>query len=96
MSQTEMNRNHRQTLSDARDSFAAVRESIEQEFAPLSKQQPRVFQLALNEAEAIAWQTGFARLIFPQLAVEKIQAVGEWHARQKSIRRAEPIMSFAE
>ena len=95
-SQTEMNRNHRQTSSDARVGFAAVRAIIEQEFSALSKHQPRVFQLALNEAEAIAWQTGFARLIFPQLAVEKIQAVAGWHARQESIRQGEPILSFAE
>lgn len=91
-----MNRNHRQTLSDARDSFAAVRAIIEQEFSSLSKQQPRVFQLAINEAEAVAWQSGFAHLIFPQLAEEKVRAVAEWHARQESIRRIEPILSFAE
>ena len=81
--------------SNAPDRVAVVRAMIEQEFLSLSRQQPRVFQLTLNEAEALAWQTGFAHLLFPILALEKARAVAEWHERQKSIRRAEPALSFA-
>jgi hypothetical protein len=83
------------TSSNVRDGIAAVRAIIEREFSPLRKQQPRVFQLALNEAEALAWQTGFAHLLFPALALEKVRAVAEWHTRQESIRQGEPILSFA-
>ena len=93
--QTQMNTTIRQALWNARDGVADVRAMIEQEFSPLIQQQPRLFQLALNEAEAMAWQTGFAHLLFPVLAWEKARAVAEWHARQESIRRTEPILSFS-
>ena len=34
-----------------------------------------LFQLALNEAEALAWQTDYPHLFFPTLAMERVQAV---------------------
>ena len=43
----------------------------------------RLFRLALNEAEALAWQTDYPHLVFPTLATEKILAAGEWNSRQK-------------
>src|SRR6267142_3597661 len=45
-----------------------------------------LLRLALNEAEAIAWETEFPHLVFPMLATEKAQAVAAWDARQQSIR----------
>ena len=76
-------------------SVAAVRTLLEQEFSSLHWQQPRLFRLALNEAEALAWQTGFPHLFFPALAREKALALAAWHSRQQAIRRAEPCLSFA-
>ena len=90
-----MNTINRGTLENVNDEFVAVRAMIEREFPSLSEQQPRILQLALNEAEAIAWQTGFPHLLFPLLALEKANAVAEWHARQESIRRSEPVLSFS-
>ena len=90
-----MNTNHRQTRRDVRDSLAAVRAIIEREFGWLHSQQPRVFQLALNEAEALAWQSGFPHLFFPLLAWEKAATVAEWYRRQQTIREREPALSFA-
>jgi hypothetical protein len=52
------------------------------------------FQLALNEAEALAWQTAYPHLVFPSLAVEKIQTVAAWQTRQHSLRRHHSV--FAE
>jgi hypothetical protein len=54
-----------------------------------------MFRLALNEAEALAWQTGYPHLLFPALATEKIQAATEWSARQKLLRQKKsgPVMS---
>jgi len=47
----------------------------------------RIFRLALNEAAALAWQTGYPHLFFPDLATEKIQAATEWKAHQKWLRQ---------
>ena len=46
----------------------------------------RLCRLALNEAEALAWQTEFPHLLFPTLAMEKIQAVAGWSAKQHWLR----------
>jgi len=47
----------------------------------------KIFRLALNEAEALAWQTGYPHLVFPALAREKVQAVADWNARQQFLRQ---------
>jgi hypothetical protein len=70
------------------DAIAHVRLTIEREFALLRDRQPRLLQHALNEAEAIAWQTGFPQLVFPSLALEKAHAVAAWEARQRTLRQA--------
>jgi hypothetical protein len=46
-----------------------------------------LLELALNEAEALAWQSGFPELLFPVLAAEKAEAVTTWHARQEDLRQ---------
>jgi hypothetical protein len=53
------------------------------------------FQLALNEAEALAWQTAYPHLVFPTLAVEKIQTVAAWQARQHSLRQRHSVLAEA-
>jgi len=52
------------------------------------------FQLAMNEAEALAWQTNYPHLLFPSLAMEKIQAVAAWQRRQQFM--LQPHLTFAE
>jgi hypothetical protein len=47
----------------------------------------RLLELAVNEAEALAWQTDFPELLFPTLATEKAGEVTGWHLRQQSLRR---------
>lgn len=44
-----------------------------------------VLQLALNEAESLAFQTPFPHLFFPTLAQEKAEAVAKWAARQQRL-----------
>jgi hypothetical protein len=68
------------------DAIANVRALIEHEFSLLRQREPRLLRQALNEAEAIAWQTGFPQLVFPSLALEKARAVADWESRQRSIR----------
>lgn len=51
------------------------------------KTQERLLRLALNEAEAVAWQTMYPHLFFPVLATEKVQAVIAWNTKLQSLRR---------
>jgi hypothetical protein len=54
-----------------------------------------MLKLALNEAEALAWQTAYPHLVFPTLALEKIQEVAAWNRNQRSVRQAEPLFALA-
>jgi hypothetical protein len=45
----------------------------------------RLFQVALNEAEALAWETEYPQLVFPTLAVEKIKAISAWYGHGESL-----------
>jgi hypothetical protein len=45
--------------------------------------QEKLLRLAVNEAEALAWQTRYPQLLFPTLAVEKIRGVAAWNNRQR-------------
>ena len=45
--------------------------------------QERFLRLAVNEAEGLAWQTMYPQLVFPDLAIEKIQGVVNWIRRQQ-------------
>jgi hypothetical protein len=44
-----------------------------------------MLRLALNEAEALAWQTLYPHLVFPDLAAEKVRGVAAWNSRQQLI-----------
>lgn len=70
-----------------------TKEAIAEEFRGALEAREHLLHLALNEAEALAWESGVPQLIFPTLALEKVQAVATWHARQKSVRRGE--LAFA-
>jgi hypothetical protein len=52
----------------------------------------RLLRLALNEAEALAWQTTYPHLVFPMLATEKAQAVAAWNSTQQAVRRSSPVL----
>jgi hypothetical protein len=55
-----------------------------------------MLRLAINEAEALAWQTRYPDLLFPALAIEKVEAVAAWNARQQLMRSSQPVAAFAE
>jgi hypothetical protein len=50
----------------------------------------QLLKLALNEAEALAWETFYPQLVFPALAVEKIHGVEAWNNRQRLLQ-ARPL-----
>jgi len=51
----------------------------------------QLFRQALGEAEALAWQTGYPQLVFPTLAMEKVQAVAAWQRRQQALAHRRPL-----
>jgi hypothetical protein len=57
------------------------------EFRGTLQAREHLLRLALNEAEALAWQSGVPQLVFPTLAQEKAQAVAAWHRRQRSLHQ---------
>src|SRR5689334_17480196 len=76
--------------------IAELKQSVLHEYGEQAGDHSRVLRLALNEAEAVAWQSGFPQLFFPVLAVEKAKAAVSWHQRQHSLRRNESESAFAE
>lgn len=64
-----------------------VKAAVVNEFRGRLEADQRLLELAVNEAEALAWDTGFPQLLFPDLAAEKAVAVAGWHERQQALRR---------
>jgi hypothetical protein len=99
---TNTNQTAEQTLTDrcvqsCKQLLAGIEQAknrIANEFQETFGTHGQLFQLALNEAEALAWQTSYPHLLFPELAVEKVQAVAAWQTRQESVQRHHAL--FAE
>lgn len=62
-----------------------AKEAILAEARDTVEVQDRLLRLALNEAEALSWQTLYPHLVFPTLATEKIQSVATWNNRQRAV-----------
>ena len=60
-----------------------------------SEETKRLIRLVLNEAEALASQTGVPELVFPALAEEKVQALRNWAVRQNAVRNRASEWSLA-
>ena len=101
MTDTDKNLNTEQTITDrcvqsCKKLLAGIeraKKGIAAEFREIVETNQKSFQLALNEAEALAWRTEYPQLFFPDLAVEKIQAVATWQTRQQSVHQ--PELAFA-
>lgn len=75
---------------------ANIKSSLAREFGTALGGNGSLLVSALNEAEALAWQTPYPHLLFPVLAEEKASAMNRWAARQRSVRRASRVISLAE
>lgn len=75
--------------------ISAVKAAIFAESYPGLQSRARLLWLALNEAEAAAWQTRYPQLVFPTLATEKVEAVIAWKTRQRAVQRASPVFALA-
>lgn len=82
------------TITDRGPGLRVLRDAIEAEFPQLRDRNGHLLKLTLNEAEALAAQTGFPDLVFPVLAEEKLSALQSWHQRQALMRGEEPALSF--
>lgn len=51
-----------------------------------NQESKRMLQLALNEAEALACQSGVPELVMVTLAEEKVRATRQWLARQRELK----------
>ena len=85
----------RKFCGEARKQLTAVKAAILAESSRALSAPDRLVRLALNEAEAAAWQTGYPHLLFPALATEKVQAVAAWNARQRALRPGDAGVAFA-
>jgi hypothetical protein len=77
-------------LASCRNIFtriARAKETFFNESYQALKAHKRLLRQALNEAEAVAWQTMYPHLVFPVLATEKIQAVIASNAKLQALRR---------
>src|ERR1700733_13977970 len=77
-----------QSCKQLLDEIEQAKNRILEEFRATKEAHQNLFKQAVNEAEALAWQTAYPHLLFPVLAVEKIQAVSAWQTRQQSVRRS--------
>jgi hypothetical protein len=73
-----------------------IKNNLHREFGTTIGGNSDLLRSALNEAEALAWQTPYPHLLFPVLAQEKAFAVSRWAARQRSVRRASKVISLTE
>jgi hypothetical protein len=60
-----------------------AKKNLVQEFGTRLAAHESVLRLALNEAEALAWETNYPHLVFATLAMEKAQAAATWEDRQQ-------------
>ena len=64
-----------------------VKNNILAEFRDAFKTRRHLLENVLHEADALAWQTEYPHLVFPALAMEKVQAAVDWIAQSQSVRQ---------
>jgi hypothetical protein len=76
--------------------IAQVKAALLRESHQAMRTRKHLLELALNEAEAMAWQTEYPHLVFPTLAAEKARAVALWHQRQERVQHTiSPVIMAA-
>ena len=85
----------RKSSSTANLAIATARQALLQAYANQLPRRGQLLHLALNEAEALAWQTDFPHLFFPELAEEKVRRVAAWARKQRAVQGAAGEVAFA-
>jgi hypothetical protein len=83
------------TCRNALAKIKELKETIVAEFREQFGAPEPLLRLALNEAEALAWETEYPQLLFPVLAMEKAQSVARWQVRQRVVRSGPTAFAFA-
>jgi hypothetical protein len=65
-----------------------TRQELVNQFRKTFAGQEQLLRLALNEAEAVAFLTDYPHLVFPDLAMEKVQSAANWSHHQQQLGRA--------
>jgi hypothetical protein len=76
------------------DRIEQVKLAVLDEFRDTMDAHNQMVRLAVNEAEALAWETDYPHLLFPALAQEKAEQVTTWETRQREIRRSQSRRSY--
>jgi hypothetical protein len=66
--------------------LTAVKARVEREFGQEMAGYEPLLKAAINEAEAVAWQTPYPHLFFPVLAEEKAAEAQQWAGHQRAIQ----------
>ncbi len=69
--------------------LAFIKADLERQFSRGLAGYEKLLKGAINEAEALAWQTPYPHLFFPMLAQEKAAAVQRWAAHQREVQARE-------
>lgn len=83
------------TSRNIRARVEQAREAIVGEFRSALPTSEHWLRLAVNEAEALAWQTDYPHLLFPTLAVEKLETIATWHAQQQAFWQQQSPLRLA-
>ena len=76
------------------DRIEEVKQAVLDEFHDTLDAHNQMVRLAVNEAEALAWETDYPHLVFPALAHEKAQEVRSWETRQREVKRSQSRRSY--
>ena len=79
-----------------REVVSKAKQKLLNDYSELVGEHFHLLRLALNEAEALAWDTEFPHLFFPALAAEKAHTAVNWHRRQRALRGVSAELAFAE
>lgn len=72
-----------------------TKENIVAEFKGAFATRQPLLQHAINQADALAWESGYPHLLFPVLATEKIESAARWQARQQLLLQGHPAYALA-
>lgn len=72
-----------------------IKNGLVREFGTAIGGHNALLRSALNEAEALAYQTAYPHLLFPLLAEEKASQINHWAARQRRVQRASREFALA-
>jgi hypothetical protein len=64
-----------------------TKQDLVNQFRKTFSGQEQLLRLALNEAEAMAFLTEYPHLVFPDLAMEKVQTAVKWSRHQQQLGR---------